>query len=336
MFARGFAWFFATHLALACGDSGSGEGTDTAADDDGDGTSAEPTSGPGATDPDPTSTTADDEGTAGPTTRDPTSDSDGVEVGPNFGVLGFTFYPEDASGSPAQLGMAGAWRTAELTTDDFFAVRALGTFFPPAPAAPDTLEHTGPGVYDWGLADSWVTLGNGMRLGDSVACLQVYKDKFPVYLSEAADNLDPACAPDPARWQPATSYDLTVYGGDDFPDRTFAAAVRTPTALTVSAPDVSAFNFPVDHTMDLTVTWTADGEDGDRVVIRMWDQFGEMFTANAADDGSYTIAAADLAELSLGAVTMTLTRETITDIGVDAGTLRVAARHEVWAYPDLF
>lgn len=336
MFARGYALFFATTLALACGDSGSGTESD---DDDGDDTSAEGTAEADATatDPGPTSTTQDDDDTGpGATSQNPTTDSEGIDVGPNFGVLSFTFYPDDASGSPAQLGMAGAWRTAEFTTDDFFAVRALGTFFPLAPDGDDALEHTGPGVYDWGFPDTWVTLGNGMRLGDSVACLQVYKDKFPVYLSEAADNVDPACAPDPARWQPATAHDLTVYGGDDFPDRTFAAAVRTPAALTVSAPDVAAFNFPVDHTQDLTVTWDANGEDGDRVVVRMWDQFGEMFTVSAADDGSYTIAAAELAELSIGAATMTITREHTTEIGVDAGTLRVVARHEIWAYPDLF
>lgn len=314
---------------LACGDSGGGD--EKSASEEG---SADSAATSGATDPDPTSTTADATGPA--TTQGPTGDSEGVDVGPNFGLLTFTFYPADASDAPAQLGIAGAWRTTEFTTDDFFAVRALGTFFPRAPEADDALEHSGPGVYDWGLPDTWVGLGNGMRLDDSLACLSLYQAKFPVYLGEAADNLDPACAPDPARWQPATTYDLTVYGGDAFADVTRAGAVRTPAALTVTAPDVAAFDFPVDHAQDLAVTWTADGEDGDRVVVRMWDQFGEMFTATAADDGSYTIPAADLAELSLGAATLTITREHVTEVGLEPGRLRVVARHEVWAYPDLF
>lgn len=317
-------------LLLACGDS-SGDVTDPD-DSEGD-TAANTTASTDATDPGPTSgATSDDSGPA----SDPSATSDTGEAGPHFGLLTFTLYPADASGAPVQLGTAGAWRTVPFTTDDFFAVRALGSFFPLAPADDDALEHSGPGVYDWGFGDSWVGLGNGMRLGDVVACLQVYKDRYPLYLSDDAENLDPACAPDPALWQPATAYDLSVYGNDEYPDETIADAVRTPAALTVTAPDIAAFNFPVDTTEDLAISWTADGEDGDRVVIRMWDQFGEMFTVRAVDDGAYTIPKADLAELSLGAATLTVTREHLEEFGLPAGRLRVVARHEVWAYPDLF
>lgn len=317
-----------TFFLAACGDSSSGD-----ADEGGSESAADTTDGPGATDPDPTTNPTED--SADPTV-DPSSDTAPTMVGPNFGLLTFTLYPADASGSPAQLGMAGAWRTDAFTTDDFFAVRALGSFFPRAPASDDSLEHSGPGVYDWGFADSWVGLGNGMRIGDAVACLQVYKDNFPLYLGDDSPEFDPACTPDPAAWPPATALDLTVYGNDEFPDQTRPGLVRTPAALTVTAPDVAAFNFPVDTSQDLAIAWDANGEDGDAVIIRMWDQFGEMFTVRAADDGSYTVAKADLAELSLGAATLTVTRVHITEVGLEPGTLRVAAGHEVWAYPDLF
>lgn len=316
-------------VLAACGDAGSGDSGDT-----GEGESADTTAASAATEPGPTEAATSDG--SSPTTVDPSGDTEPGSVGPNFGLLTFTLYPADASGSPAQLGLAGAWRTDEFTTDDFFAVRALSSFFPRAPAADDTLEHSGPGVYDWGFSDSWVGLGNGMRLGEAVACLQVYKDLFPLYLGDDADNLDPACAPDPAAWQPATTYDLTVYGNDEYPDELRPGLVRTPAALSVTAPDVAAFNFGIDTSQDLAVTWDANGEDGDTVVIRMWDQFGELFTVRAADDGSYTIARDALAELSLGAATLTVTREHITEVGLPAGALRVVAGHEVWAYPDLF
>lgn len=329
---RGSLGLLLAFLVLACGDS---KGGDTDADDS-EGDTANTTAGPGATDPDPTAgATSDDSGPSTPGT-DPSATSDTGEAGPNFGLLTFTLYPADASGAPAQLGTAGAWRTVPFTTDDFFAVRALGSFFPLAPAGADVLEHTGPGVYDWGFGDSWVGLGNGMRLGGAVACLQLYKDSYPLYLGDDADNLDPACAPDPAAWQPGATYDLSVYGNDEYADETVADAVRTPAALTVNSPDVAAFNFPVDTSKDLAISWTADGEEGDRVVIRMWDQFGELISVHAADDGAYAIPKADLAELSLGAATLTVTREHIVELGLPAGRLRVVARHEVWAYPDLF
>jgi len=317
---------FLVLVLAACGDSGSGESGDGSDDDDS-------TAGESATDPGPTEAAT--TGGSSPTTVDPSGDTEPADVGPNFGLLTFTLYPADASGSPAQLGIAGAWRTAEFTTDDFFAVRALSSFFPRPPATDDTLEHTGPGVYDWGFNDSWLGLGNGMRLGSALACLQVYKDRFPLYLGDDAENLDPACAPDPAAWQPATAHDLVVYGNDEFADE-IRPGVRTPAALSVTAPDVTAFDFAVDTSQDLAVTWDANGEDGDIVVIRMWDQFGEMFTVRAADDGSYAISKDALAELSLGAATLTVAREHITEVGLAAGALRVVAGHEVWAYPDLF
>lgn len=321
-------------LLAACGDNGSDDaGTSKADADAGDGTA---TTDDGDTDTD----------TASPSSTDPTessSDETGPgddEVGPNFGLLTFTFYPADASDSPAQLGMAGAWRTEPFTTDDFYAVRSLALFFPPPPAKVDTLEVHDLSVYDWGKADAWVTLGNGLRLtsGDTeaLACLQVLEDTYPVYLSDDAAFFDPACAPDPAMWQPATAYDLTAYGGEAFADQTRKAAITTPGELAVTAPATDVFDFPLEKSKDLAVQWTADKETADRIIIRVWDQFGRQLVVHADDDGSYTIAGSELAKLAAGPATITIARERSNDVGLAAGTLHLVARTEVWAYPDLF
>ena len=289
--------------------------------------------------------TADATDTASPTTGDADGtgtgdETDGGAVGPNFGLLNFTFYPADAADSPAQLGMAGAWRTEPFTTDDFYAVRSLAIFFPPPPAEPDALEVHDLSAYDWGKADAWVTLGNGMRLhnadADALACLQVIEESYPVYLSDDAAFFDPACAPDPAMWQPATAYDLTAYGGDAFADQTRTAAISTPGELTVTAPAIDEFDFPLDKARDLPVTWTPDDDSDDRIVVRAWDQFGRQLVVHTADDGSYTIPGAELSKLAAGPATLTVTRERSGDLGLAAGTLHIIARTEVWAYPDLF
>jgi hypothetical protein len=313
-------------LASACGDDGAGD--DTGGGDTEAATSDTATTGSASTGPT----------SSGASTNDTLPDTG--EVGPNFGLLTFTFYPADASGSPEQLGMAGAWRTTPFTTDDFFAARALALFFPLAPAAADALELHDPAAYEWGKADTWVTLGNGLRLrhpdGDALACLQMLSETYPVYVSDDAAFLDPACAPDPKRWQPGASYDLVVYGGADFDDAQAAAAVQTPSALTLTAPDASLFDFPLEQAKDLTLQWMADGGPDDRVVIRVWDQFGKQLAVNATDDGSYTLPAAELGKLSLGPLTITIAREHLNTIDLLAGSLRVVARHEIWLYPDLF
>lgn len=308
-------------LLAACGDNGDGSGT--------------------GGDTDSTAAASD---TDAPTSSDPSDggsdDTGGGEVGPNFGLLTFTFYPADASLAPAQLGMAGAWRTEPFTTDDFYAVRSLAIFFPPPPAEPDALEVHDLSAYDWGKADAWVTLGNGLRLhsadADALACLQVIEESYPVYLSDDAAFFDPACAPDPAMWQPATAYDLTAYGGDAFADQTRTAAISTPGELTVTAPAIDEFDFPLDKARDLPVTWTPDDDNDDRIVVRAWDQFGRQLVVHTADDGSYTIPGAELSKLAAGPATLTVARERSGDLGLAAGTLHIIARTEVWAYPDLF
>ncbi len=294
--------------------------------------------------PGTTETAGTDASASGPTTTvgtsDSTPDDTAGEAGPNFGLLTFTFYPADAGGSLEQLGMAGAWRTTPFTTDDFFAARALALFFPLAPAAADTLELHDPLQYEWGKADTWLMLGNGLRLGhpdgDALACLQVLDDVYPLYLSDNAGFLDPACAPDPSRWKPGASYDLIAYGGPDFDDARASGAVMTPAGLTLLAPDASAFDFPLEQANDLTLEWEADGGANDRVVIRVWDQFERQLAIHAADDGSYTLPAAELGKLSVGPATITIAREHISTIKLAAGSLRVVARHEIWLYPDLF
>jgi len=319
-------------FAAACGDdagstdASTGDATSAATTDDA-------TSSP-TTSSSPTTNATDEPGTTDATTDDP-----GV-VGPNFGLLTFTLYPADAAGAPELLGMAGAWRTEAFTTDDFYGVRALGLHFPRAPTAADTLESHEPQVYEWGTAGTWVALGNGVRLahagGDALACLELVADSYPVYFSDDAPIFDPSCAPDPSRWLPATAYDLVSYGGETFADQTRAAAVTTPTALVVTAPAIDEFDFPLAKTADLAITWQADGGAGDRVVIRVLDQFGKQLVVHATDDGSYTIAGAELDTLSAGPATLTLAREHLSELGLEAGTLRVVARHEVTAYPDLF
>ncbi len=326
-------------LAGACQGDGAGDsepGTTAASDAQTTG-ATEPAPTTGATEPDPT-TVATDPGDASDAGSDDSGDP--VEVGPNFGLLTFNYYPADASGSPAQLGMAGAWRTAAFTTDDFFAVRSLSLFFPLAADAPDTLVVHDPGVYEWGKKDTWVALGNGVKLGgeggDSLACLELVDDSYPVYLSDGAGFFDPACAPDPTRWKAAASYDVVAYGGETYADQIRPAAVITPAALTVTAPAIDVFDFPLAKADDLAITWSADGGAGDRVVIRVWDQFGRQIVVHAADDGSQDIPGAELDKLAAGPATLTIAREHVSELGPEPGTLRVVARHETWAYPDLF
>jgi hypothetical protein len=321
-------------LLAACNNDGTPGVTDPGGDSES--TSGSNTDPSPTTEQDPTDSSGDPVASTG-TSGDPTGE---VEVGPNFGLLTFTSYPADASGSPATLGMAAAWRTTAFTTDDFYAVRSLALFFPLAPADVDALEVHDLGVYDWGKKDAWLTLGNGVRLGseagDALACLQLVEEVYPVYLSDDAAFFDPACAPNPDLWQSAATYDLVSNGGEAFADQIREAAVVTPAAMTVTAPSVDVFDFPLAKTEDLPVTWTADGGADDRVVIRVWDQFGRQLVVHAADDGEYTIPGAELDKLAAGPAILTVAREHLSELGLAAGNLRVVARHETWVYPDLF
>jgi hypothetical protein len=236
--------------------------------------------------------------------------------------------------------MAGAWRVDPFTTEDFYAVQAWGMHLPPPPAEADTLENNSiPTPYDWGKADTWVTGGNALKLrgggGESLACLVLVNAVFPVYLSDDADFFAPACAPDPTRWQAGASYDLIAFGAADADDLILHGKVSAPPALTVTAPDVATSLLPLDRADGLKLAWEADGEEGDRVVIRVIDTFGQILTAHAADDGAFTIPAAELGKLAAGPATLTLARERLFELGLPEGALRVVVRYEVWADPDL-
>jgi hypothetical protein len=263
-----------------------------------------------------------------------------VNVGEAHGLLNFTFYPATASGLPAELGMAGAWRTGPFTTEDFFAVQAWGMHLPPPPAAADTLENSGiPAPYDWGKADTWVTGGNALKLrrggAESLACLVLVAATFPVYRSDDAEFFDPACAPDPARWIAGGTYDLIAFAGEGAGDIILHDAVTAPVALVVTAPDVSTSLVPLAREGGLALAWEPGDEATDRVVIRLIDTFGQVLTAHAVDDGAFTIAAGELGELAPGPATLTIARERQFDLGLPEGALRVVVRHEVWADPDL-
>lgn len=298
-----------------------------------------------------------DGGTGGAQTTDGTSDggtgagtsgvTDGgsagtgvIEPGPNFGVLNFTYYPATAAGLPEELGLAGAWRTEALTTEDFYAVQAWSMHLPPPPADPDTVVNNEiPAPYAWGFPDTWVAAGNALKLrpatGDeALACLFQVEGSYPIYLADDADSFDDACAPDPARWQPAAAYDLIAFGGDQWDDVIVPDAITTPDALTLTAPDVSTSLFPLDRAADLALAWNADAP-ADRVVVRVIDTFGQVLTAHAADDGAFTIPAVELKKLADGPATLTIARERVRNVALPTGTLRVIARHELWADPDL-
>ncbi len=256
------------------------------------------------------------------------------------GLLTFTYYEPDALDPNPALGLAGGLRTGGVNgLVDFFAVYALQLTFPSPPADPDTVEENEiPVPFDWGAPADWVAAGNAMKLeaGDlsALACLLRVDDDYPVYAAEKSDLLDPACAPDPAAFAPQTTYDLLVYGGDAFDDVRFDGVVVTPEHIEVAAPDLSVFDLPLDKTQDLSVTWTAGA--GDRVVIRVWDQYGRMVTAHATDDGSFAIPAQNLAALADGPGYLTVAREMAATVTLPIGPLDVVTRTEIWGYVDLF
>ncbi|MDC0717019.1 hypothetical protein [Nannocystis bainbridge] len=315
----------------ACGADDGGTGDSEAT------TVAETTDdGTGGTD----STGGTDTPTTGTTGATDTSGTTGVDVGRAKGLLNFTFYPETAGGLPAELGMAGAWRTEPLTTDDFFAVQAWGMHLPPAPDEPNTIANNAiPAPYEWGKDETWVVGGNALKLrgaaGESLACLMMVQDTFPVYFSDDAEFFDPLCAPDPARWVAGDVYDVIAFGGDGKDDIVLPAAVTAPTALTVTAPDVGVSLFDHDRATDLKLTWDANGGQPNRIVVRLIDTYGQMLTAHAVDDGSFTIPSAELLQLAPGPATLTIAREQSFDLGLPDGDLRVVLRYEVWADPDL-
>lgn len=271
------------------------------------------------------------------------------------GILTFARYGSDPLNDNDVVGFAGAWRTAErelVEVEDFFGVWGLDTPFPIPPAEPDTLEHNGLlGGFDWGLPVYWRLAGNAMALVHAdtraQACL-LYRGgapevefagmtvpNYPIYASTNSSLQPAGCQPDAAQWIGDTAYDLVLYGGALFPTNVLRSRVHTPPTFEVAAPDFARFQARLSSEDDLTVRWTANGNPGNRVVLRARDMFGRMFTVHAADDGEYTIRAADLQELDPGPLTLMVARENLQYVPFTDGTVKVLTRYEQWGYFEL-
>lgn len=301
-------------------DAGETEGSDT----EGSGTAS--TSGAGSTDG--SSASGGSESETGPS-------GEGLR-----GLLNFTYYAPDAVDDAPLLGMAGAYREEALATDDLFALQEFQLHFPPAPAAADAIEEHAPLPFAWGKADTWTTAGNGIKLahpeaGDALACLFLADGDFPIYIASEGEALAPECAPDPGRWRADATYRLVLYGGEAFDDRIIDGEVKTPAELSVTAPDLAVYNLEVDTKVDLALAWAAGDDAAARIVVRLWDQYGQLTTATATDDGAFTIPAANMAALSGGPGFLTVARERPRDVPFEGGTIRVIPRHEIWGYIDL-
>ncbi len=287
-----------------------------------------------------TETTAGTDGTDGTDGETTGSTATGEPGGDLRGILNFTYYSADAASDEPLLGVAGAYRMEELPVADIYALIGLQLHHQAAPEAVDTVAEFAPSPFDWGPPASWVAAGNGVRFsndeaGSGLACLTMADDAYPLYLAAESDALDPDCAPDPAIWSPETAYDLTLYGGELFDDLIVDAAVKTPAALEISAPDLSVYNLEVDTTVPLDLAWGAGSDPEARIVIRLWDQYGQGVVASAADDGSFSIPAANLAALSGGPGFLTVARERSRTINFSAGSVEALTRYETWGYVDL-
>jgi hypothetical protein len=168
------------------------------------------------------------------------------------------------------------------------------------------------------------------------ACLVLAGDdaNVPVYQSGNPPNFDAACAADPAKYTAGAAYRVGLFGGELFDD-TVLSDLHTPNALEISSPDASTFDLPVMLDEDLEVTWTGEPANGSRLVVRLWDDSGYMFTVRATDDGAFTIPASALASLVPGPATLTVAREIVDDREIGDGVIRVVTRYEAWAYLDL-
>ncbi len=341
-------------LLLACGDDAT-EGSDSMVEDSDSGftgnTEGSSASGSG----NPTEPTgADSSGGSGP-------GYDTLGEGDLRGTLSFTFFAADAANPDPLLGMAGAWRTSDDNiegVEDFFGVFGLGTQWPAPPADLDALEQNAvPGTFEWGGPTQWLLAGNGMKLrrGDTeaTACLLFYGyggsaevefppssgtmvPNYPVYAATTASNQPEGCAPAPGTWEPDAEYDIVLYGGDLFETNSLAGQVHTPDALEVTSPDIVTFGTQVAIDEDLEVTWTGEAGENTRLVIRVFDMFGRMFTVNADDDGSYTIPAGEIEGLTAGPATLIVSREHLEEVLFTDGTVRVLSRYAQWGYIELF
>lgn len=260
------------------------------------------------------------------------------------GILTVTFTPSHAQSAQDMVGLAGGYRTAEVgwgDAEDLYSPVAYQLALPTPPDAADTLVPAAPvPVYDWGDEDDWRQAGNGMRLQrtgepDLLACL-VFNGDYPLYRSSDAMGVDPDCNPDPADWSPAARYRVVLYGGELFEDNELSQSITTPPALTVTAPDLSALDAGLAADQDLTLTWEDGGDPETRIIIRVLDDNGNVITVHAADDGDFTIPAAELGALTLGPIDLSIARERTDRIQFSDGGLTVLSRYERWGFFDLF
>jgi len=278
------------------------------------------------------------------------TDPTGVETlgeGELRGILTFTRYLADPVIDTDEVAMAGAWRHVDVGWDgveDFVAVFPYQSGFPLPPAGDDELEHNDvPAPFDWGDVEDWRPAGNAMKLrsGDveALACLLevgMVGDIFPVYAATTAMVQPEGCAPELDDWVPDTDYDIVLYGGDAFADNVLLDQVHTPATFTATAPDLDELLLAVPRSQALTVQWDGAADEGSRFVIRVWDDFGRMFTIRAVDDGEYSIPAADLGVLAEGPITISLARERVADVPFTDGIVKAVTRVERRGYLDLY
>jgi hypothetical protein len=269
-------------------------------------------------------------------------------VGEIVGVLTVTFTPAHALVDHDVVGLAGAYRNAEVGWDgtvDLYSPIAYLLAFPAPPDDLDTLVPAQPvPVFDWGDEDDWLTAGNGMKLRQGeggpelLACLIATgnQGQYPVYRSSAAMGVPAACNPTATAWSGATDYDVVLYGGDLFVDNVLLERVTTPPDLVVTTPDLAAFEAPLPADEDLVVAWEPGDDPDARVVIRVVDADTNVITVSAADDGEFTIPAAELGALTLGPLDLVVARERTDRVQFTDGGLTVLTRFERWGFFDLF
>ncbi len=273
---------------------------------------------------------------------------DGVESwgeGNVRGILTFSFYPADALTGVDHIGIAGAWHTDEALVeeiDDFYSVFSLQAKFPLPPEDDDVLEQNDiPGGFDWGENDAWSEAGAAFKLAtgevEILACLLhvgTATDLFPVYASTPSSTTE-GCVAQPEDWVPGADYDLTMYGGTLFTTKVFTGPVEAPRELTIDVPDFAAYNAEIPQGAALDVEWSGEGGSRDRLIIRVWDDVGRMFTIRAIDDGEYEIPAEAFAVLEPGPITMTVSRERVERIPFPEGGVKTVTRYERRGYFDL-
>jgi hypothetical protein len=300
--------------------------------------------------PDSSTDTVDPDTTSGTDTQGESSDPTGTETlgeGDMRGLLTFTRYLADPVTETDRTAMAGAWRTAEVGwdgVDDFVAVFEQQSHYPVPTLALDEVEHNEvPPPFAWGDIEGWVLAGNAMKLrtGDTeaLACLLhvgMVGDLFPVYAATSSMIQPEGCAPELAEFVPATAYDIVLYGGTVFEDNVLLDQVHTPAEFSVTAPDLDEYMLAVPQSQAIALAWEGTGDADDRFVVRVWDDFGRMFTILATDDGALSIPADALAVLSPGPITIAVARERVQEVPFTDGTVKAVTRVERRGYLDLY